>query len=164
MPIAVGRAVFSSQARRPPALQGAELQAQLRPLAADLTLGMLGEDDGGSLTASFRRGPVKQLTATNVLKALGFKDPAKEQRYDAFSFQRVAPSNAEFWDRFTDLALDPSAAARAKQLLTGPNVKAVATMVCDDHKNNFGASAYLVAQMKDGSLAVLKGTIGGMSF
>ncbi|MBL8953048.1 MAG: hypothetical protein JNK82_19885 [Myxococcaceae bacterium] len=139
--------------------------AEAKKLASGLSLGFLGEDSGGMVGVSHRRGPVKTFTADNVLKAMGFKDPAKTKDYGAFSFEVKSPKSPELWQLLGDAAMEPKAVDGLKKLLTRPDVKNVALVVTDDsRKTNFGANGYLVAQMKDGSLLVLRDSIGGMSF
>ncbi len=138
--------------------------AQAKKLAGDLSLGFLGEDSGGMVSVSFRKGPVKTFNESSVLKAMGFKYPAKVKAYDSYAFDARAPKDADLWQSISDAALEPKAAAGLKKLLTRPDVKQVALIVTDDsRKTNFGANGYLVAQMKDGSLLVLRDSIGGMT-
>lgn len=158
-PAGVAGAAFRAANQKP--VQGAELQIKLRSLAENLQLGgNLGEGDGSPLKAYFRSGPVKELTTDNTLKVLGF-NVVKAKTYDFFQFTAFDKKDAGFWRNFTAAAFDPQAAAEVRKLLTGPNVKKLATIVADDHINNSGANGYLVAWMKDGSIAVLRGTVGG---
>jgi hypothetical protein len=72
-----------------------------------------------------------------------------------------ARSSRSRWTQFDEEGV---AAARAiKEIFTGPNVKEMAVMIPAD-RVPFGASVFLVGAMKDGSVLVLRGDVGGMSF
>jgi hypothetical protein len=144
---------------------GREAHAKLRELAPKVTLGMFGEDSGGLCRASFRRGPAARLSAEEVLRLFQF-NVAEQLANSEFSFKLQDRNDTELWTSFEETQFDEEgvAAARAiKEIFTGPNVKEMAVMIPAD-RVPIGASVFLIGAMKDGSLLVLRGDVGGMSF
>lgn len=144
---------------------GREAHAKLRDLAPKVTLGMFGEDSGSSCRASFRRGPAARFSAEEVLRLFQF-NVESQMASDDFSFEMKDKDDAELWATFEETQFDDEgiAAARAiKEIFTSPNVKELAVMIPAD-REPFSASVFLVGAMKDGSLLVLRGEVGGMGF
>ena len=144
---------------------GRRAHAALRELAPKVTLGFLGEDSGSMCTASFRRGPAAGLSAEETLRLFQFNVEAQMASPD-FSFEKQDRNDESFWQTFEETQWDDEGAAAArdvKALFTGPDVTDLAIMIPAD-REAFSASVFLVASITDGSLLVLRGQVGGMSF
>jgi hypothetical protein len=141
---------------------GRQTYRALRDLAPNVTLSMLGEDDGTSCTASFRIGPAADLSDREVLRLFGF-NAEKQLASDSFTFEARDPRDQQFWQNFIETEDDAESAKKIAAILSGPDVVRVATMVVEDDKA-FGAPVYLLAFMSDKSIVALRGYVGSMSF
>lgn len=144
---------------------GRAAHAKLRDLAGKVTLGMMGEDSGSLCSAAFRIGPASELTDREVLRLFQFNVDAQLAN-DELQFRAQSKTDADFWQSFEDSQFDEEGVAAAKEvkaLLTSDDVTGLAIMIPAD-RVPFGASVFLVARMKDGSLLALRGEIGGMAF
>jgi hypothetical protein len=140
---------------------GKAVQEELAKVAGDVTLGLLGEDSGTYTKAVFRKGPIDSLTAENALRLFGFKVDT-QLAADTFSFQKYDPKDPDLWTSFVEFQDDASIGEAVKKLLSAANVLELASMVVEDNRP-FGAPAFLLARLDDGSVVGLRGDIGGMS-
>ena len=129
---------------------------------------MFGEDDNGLARVGTRNGPVASLTPESVAKVLGFKMETQAELDDRVQqFQKVDAKNKDFWPNFIDTQEEAGVGDKVKALMTGKNVAELAAFVIDGGEHDrqpFGADAFLMARMKDGSVAYLRGTVGGMCY
>src|SRR5262249_39146064 len=96
---------------------GRETYRKLRDVAPQVTLGMLGEDDGFPCTATFRIGPAERLTAEEVLRLFGF-NVKRQLSADTFSFQLRDPRDHAFWVEFKSRQDDAGQAQRVVDILS----------------------------------------------
>jgi hypothetical protein len=146
----------------------AYLAGQLKPFNDRATLKMFGEDDCGSARVGTRNGPVASLTPESAAKVLGFKMETQAELDDrVLQFQKVDVKNKDFWPTFIDTQEEDGVGEKVKALMTGKNVAELVAFVIDGGEHDrqpFGADAFLMARMKDGSVVYLRGTVGGMCY
>jgi hypothetical protein len=168
MPMSINKVQSAAaQAHHAPKMS-AYLAGQLKPFNDRATLKMFGEDDSGSARVGTRNGPVASLTPESVAKVLGFKmETAAEVGERVQQFQKVDAKNQEFWPNFIDSQEEDGVGDKVKALMTGKNVAELAAFVIDGGEHDrkpFGADAFLMARMKDGSVVYLRGEVGGMCY
>jgi hypothetical protein len=152
-------------ANRPGTGDGASIKKELAKFANELTLTFFGEDDGGGSTkAIYSKGPFAKLERVNafdlVNTAFGRGKWGGDKDWGTESFAPGA-GHDELWARFKDY---DSAMSGSVDKMAELFKDATLHVVTVDTAGTFRGTAFLVAQMADGSLVGLKGDVAGMGF